>query len=221
MDVTGAFGSIPQVDKSDSKFAEAGNDAEKLRLDFLKLLTAQLEYQDPLEPLENTEFTSQMAQFSSLSEQQRSNKILEDLLSVQGVNQLNNAVSYIGKSVVTAGNRTMVENGKTSVRFNLAENAAAAIHLYDGSGRLVKSTEAQTFQSGEQSVEILDPALADGLYTFSVVIPGEDGAEKAVTTLEKGVVTGVVNGKEGVTLEMNGRQVELTEVRRVEQVSSS
>ncbi len=221
MDVTGAFGSIPQTETGAGKFTEAGADAEKLRLDFLKLLTAQLEYQDPLEPLENTEFTSQMAQFSSLSEQQRSNKILEDLLTAQGVNQLNNAVSYIGKQVVTDGNRTMVTDGKTRVHFDLPQETAAAVHLYDASGRLVKSLDSQIFQAGEQWVDIEGDTLADGLHTFSVVIPGEEGAERAVTTYEKGIVTGVVNGRDGVTLEMNGRQVELTEVRRVEQVNGS
>lgn len=220
MEVTNRYASIPQVETGNSKFAATGTDADKLRLDFLKLMTAQLEYQDPLEPLENTEFTSQMAQFTSLSEQQRSNQILEQLLGTQNINQLNNAVSYIGKSVVTDGNRAKVADGQTTIHFNMPDKGAADIHLYDASGRLVKSLETRVFEAGEQGLDISDATLANGIHTFSVVMPGGEGEAAAVGTLEKGIVTGVVNDASGVTLEMNGRRVQLAEIRRVEQAGS-
>ncbi len=69
--------------------------------DFLKLFTSQLKYQDPLKPLESTEFTAQMAQFSSLEQLFNLNSSMERLVAYQM--SLNNgfATSLIGKTVKT------------------------------------------------------------------------------------------------------------------------
>ncbi len=66
--------------------------------DFLKILTAQLNNQDPLKPLDNQEFLSQIAQFSSLQQSQQLNDKMERLLStqssVQSVGLLNKTVTF-------------------------------------------------------------------------------------------------------------------------------
>ncbi|MBI5849230.1 MAG: hypothetical protein HZB31_15005 [Nitrospirae bacterium] len=68
--------------------------------EFLKLFTNQLKYQDPLKPMESTEFTAQLAQFSSLEQLFNINKGIEQMLSFQG--SLNNGMTagFIGKTVV-------------------------------------------------------------------------------------------------------------------------
>jgi flagellar basal-body rod modification protein FlgD len=63
---------------------------------FLKLLMAQLQYQDPLEPMDNTAFLSQTAQFNALSQQEQSNTALQSLLSLQS---LTGGSDLIGKNV--------------------------------------------------------------------------------------------------------------------------
>jgi flagellar basal-body rod modification protein FlgD len=69
--------------------------------EFLKLFTNQLRYQDPLKPMDSTEFTAQLAQFSSLEQLFNLNSGVEQLLSFQS--SLNNGMvaSFIGKSVTT------------------------------------------------------------------------------------------------------------------------
>ena len=217
MEVIGPFSTVPQVDVEADRFTSTGTEAEQLKLDFLRLLTTQLQHQDPLEPLENTEFTSQMAQFTSLGEQQRSNELLEQLLRSQGVNQLNQAVSYIGKQVVISGNQTAAEEGTATVRFQLAEAANVDINLYDSAGTVVNTLNAQNFPGGEQRFVIQNPALRDGMYTFSVVTNDAGGGQTAVATFESGRVTGVTNNASGATLELNGRPVALADVHRVEE----
>ena len=69
---------------------ELGQDA------FMKLLLAQLKYQDPLTPMEDREFIAQLAQFSSLAEMQKLNKAVTEMASVQA---LANATAFIGKTV--------------------------------------------------------------------------------------------------------------------------
>lgn len=219
MEVTSTFSSVPQVDTEVGKFVDNTADADKLRLDFLKLLTAQLQYQDPLEPVENTEFTSQMAQFTGLGEQQRSNELLEKLLNVQSVSQMNQAVSYIGKQVIVSGDQTTAKEGEALVRFDMPESGVAAINLYDSSGQLVKTLSAQAFEAGEQRKIIRDPELLDGSYRFSVQV-GVGDEQVAAATQQSGLVTGVVNGDSGVTLDLDGRRVSLSDVLRVEQTNS-
>lgn len=218
MDVSSAFGSIPVENPKKSLYSNQKPDAGKLQMDFLKMLTTQLQNQDPLKPVENTEFTSQMAQFTALSEQQTSNDLLRQLLSAQTTSQVNQAVSYMGKQVVVKGDMTNAAHGQAIVRFNMPEAGAAAINIYDESGKLVKSLDAQQFKAGDQNHLIKDDTLPDGRYRFSVALLGDESST-AITTYEAGEVTGVVNdATAGVTLELNGHTVAMADVRRVEQM---
>ncbi|MEO5345167.1 MAG: hypothetical protein H7834_02165 [Magnetococcus sp. YQC-9] len=191
--------------------------AEELRTDFLKLLTAQLQYQDPLEPVQNTEFTSQMAQFTGLGEQQKSNELLAKLIAAQNVNQLNQAVSYIGKVAVVDGNQTTLTGGSGAVRFEMPSAGKATINVYDANGRVVESMPEQLFGAGSQKVSLNGSDLADGTYTFSVTMTDARGIVQSVPTLEAGVVQAVINDSTGVVLEMNGRKINIADVRQVEQ----
>ena len=64
--------------------------------DFLRILTTQLNNQDPLKPMDNTEFVAQLAQFTSLQESQQTNEKLDTLLGIQAATQ---SVGLIGRSV--------------------------------------------------------------------------------------------------------------------------
>ncbi|MCA3243864.1 MAG: hypothetical protein INF43_00975, partial [Alphaproteobacteria bacterium] len=71
---------------------------------FLKLLVAQLRNQDPLNPLDGTQFTGQIAQFSSLEQQINSNNYLKQLVAERDFGEQNLANSYLGKQVLGPGN---------------------------------------------------------------------------------------------------------------------
>ncbi|MBF0214529.1 MAG: hypothetical protein HQM00_13375 [Magnetococcales bacterium] len=217
MSTTSAYGNIPVVNNTTTQYAQNSQDADQLRLDFLKLLTAQLEYQDPLDPVENTEFTSQMAQFTGLGEQQKSNELLEQLVKAQTLGQMNQAVSYIGKTAVVEGNDMTVAAGVGTVRFEMPAKGTATINLLDENGQVVKTLSAENLEKGTQNYTIRDTSVPNGDYTFSVTTTDTAGDTVAVTTLESGVVTAVINDSSGVILEMNGRRVNLADVRQVEQ----
>jgi flagellar basal-body rod modification protein FlgD len=82
--------------------------------DFLKVLLAQLQYQDPLEPMDNTEFMAQFAQLTSLTETQQMNDKIDTLLAIQNGSQ---AIGLIGRSVEAATNTGSVVGEVTTVAF--------------------------------------------------------------------------------------------------------
>ncbi len=81
--------------------------------EFLEMFTKQLQYQDPLNPMDNTEFTAQLATFSSLEQLTNINDGIQEMIQYE--NSLNNifGVNMIGKSVTTEDGATGVITGIT------------------------------------------------------------------------------------------------------------
>ena len=77
--------------------------------DFLTLMVAQLQHQDPTKPMDNTEFVAQLAQFTNLEESQKTNKNLEELLTLQRLTQ---AGSLAGREVEFLGAEGRAETGR-------------------------------------------------------------------------------------------------------------
>jgi len=218
MEINGNYSSVPNVTEK-SIYGDTAQSADQLKVDFLKMLTAQLEYQDPMKPVENAEFTAQLAQFSSLGEQQKSNTLLAQLITAQSGNQLNQVVGYIGKQVVFDGDKTAAVNGKATARFKMEKDGDVEINLYDDNNQIVGSA-VQHFSKGDQNYQFNDESLADGNYRFTASLRDGTGGAIAAKTYESGEVTGVVNGDSGIELEVNGHTLTLANIHRVEQLTS-
>ena len=91
---------VYQADEKPESAKTGEKSVDDLQTDFLSMLTTQLQNQDPLSPMENQDFTNQMAQFTSLEQQQSSISLLEQILESQTTSQMNDAVSYIGRNVI-------------------------------------------------------------------------------------------------------------------------
>ncbi len=86
--------------------------------DFLRILVAQLNNQDSLKPLDNEQFVTQLAQFTSLQQTQNLNDKLENLLSIQGAMQ---SVGLLGRTVDVNGESGMVTGKVTALNFVAGE----------------------------------------------------------------------------------------------------
>lgn len=219
MSTTGTVSGVNTYDPDATKYAKTEQSSDEMRTDFLKMLTAQLEYQDPLEPLENTEFTAQMAQFSALGEQQKSNELLQNLVNQLSTSGINQAVSYIGRQVLLEGNKAQVTEGQGDLRFELSDAATVKVNIFDENGSMVKTIEPKRYKNGEQNVALNSPGddivLPDGTYSFK--LEAMDAPESLIMeTLEYGMVTGVTNSNSGVKLDVNGRDIDVADIRRVE-----
>lgn len=203
------------------------NSAEKTtqtmgKEDFLKLLVTQLRNQDPLQPMESTEFAAQLAQFSSVEQLTNVNSKLETMLKYE--ESLNNAqaIGLIGKTVRASGNTVTLQEGSgTELHYTLSKDASdVTINIYDKEGKLVKSQNVGGQQAGNQSY-IWDGADAagnpspPGNYRFEVKAKDAKGNDVAATTLMEGMVTGITF-KGGVAyLTINGALIPAGDVTMV------
>src|SRR5262245_5020437 len=78
---------------------------------FLRLLTTQLQNQDPLEPMDATKFTEQLVSYSQVEQQISTNDKLKSLISMTWAGIGANAVSYLDKMVVTSGTKSQLDDG--------------------------------------------------------------------------------------------------------------
>ena len=90
---------------------------------FLKILTTQLQNQNPLDPIDSSQFTDQLVQFSSVEQSIKTNKNLEQLIALSGANAFTGVVSYIGKEVTAEGAATNLKDGAASWSFSLTKDA--------------------------------------------------------------------------------------------------
>lgn len=163
---------------------------------FLTMLTVQLKNQDPLSPMDSTEFTNQLVQFSAVEQQIASNKNLENLIAVTQTNTKAQAIAYIGHTIEVAGTMVPVQDGKASFSYTLPEEARSiAVVLKDTTGKVVANLNGNT-TAGRHEVEwdgrdTNGNVVEDGPYVLSVVATKGDGSSMNVGSTVYGRVTDV------------------------------
>ncbi|HEY4135469.1 MAG TPA: flagellar hook capping FlgD N-terminal domain-containing protein [Alphaproteobacteria bacterium] len=188
--VSGASGSQPQS-QSDVSRTSLASDVES----FLQLLTTQLKYQDPLSPMDSTQFTSQLAQFATVEQGINTNSNLESLLTLTRSNQAATALSYIGKTVEATGNVNTLTDKGAEYKYTLdRQSSATTIVIRNSANQVVYSTngenEAGTYDfkwDGKDSNGNLQPA---GAYSISVTTTDGDGNSGTAPTFIAGVIDG-------------------------------
>lgn len=189
------------------------------RDDFLKLLIAQLQNQDPLSPLDNQEFAVQLATFNSLEQLLGVNEKLEGLQNKQLLTSQLNSAALIGKEVTTSGNQVSLTDGSDgTLRYQLGAPAArVVVNIQNSRAELVRQLELGSQQAGEQSVrwdgkDASGKRLSSGAYTFEVNAFDAAGKKVTVSSRVQGLVTGVsFDGAEPV-LELGQLRIPLSAV---------
>jgi flagellar basal-body rod modification protein FlgD len=189
--------------------------------EFLRLLTMQLRYQNPLEPMENTEFIAQLTEFSSLEQLQNIDTNIESQMLLTQATNNSLATSLIGKYVKSSGNSFSLGADKVgTIYFHMASDADATIKVYDSNNVLVATLVEEDLENGINLVEwdgkkSDQTACAPGVYTFEVSATDSAGASVDVTTYTCGMVEGVkfVNGN--AVLLMEGFEVNISTVLEV------
>ncbi|MDM0042934.1 flagellar hook assembly protein FlgD [Variovorax dokdonensis] len=194
---------------------------------FLKLLVTQLNNQDPLNPMENAELTSQLAQMSTVSGIEKLNETLSGLVNQTGSNQVLQAASLIGYHVLSPGSTLTTqatadgeEPAAQAFAVQLPGTASdVQIKIVDASGKTVRTIDAGTLNEGVNAItwdgkDDLGQAVPAGQYSFNVAATNGSSAVSA-TALTFAQVAAVKQGTDGgVTLELvSGKSIGLSDVR--------
>jgi len=202
-----------------------GTDSAMGRDAFLRMLMVQLQYQDPMNPMDSQQFSSQLAQFSQLEELQSMRDSLDsslstDVLLTQSItNTL--AASLIGRTVIASTPSACLEDGSADFRFNL-DGAAQQVTLsiLNESGSIVKTVTLTNLPEGDQTYtwdgqDSNGNAMPDGVYTFTVSATGSNGASVTASPFVQGRITGVRYENGMAVLLIGDLEINLSEVTEI------
>lgn len=183
---------------------------------FLKLLTAQISNQDPLEPIDSTTFVTQLAQLTQVEQAAQTNVQLENLGAKFDAMALMSGSSLLGQRVSFSTNTFVLDETGASASYQLGTNARkVTAEIYSPSGLLIRTITDLPWQAGTQH-EIAWDGLSDAGQsalrgTYKVIVRAEDDFGKPAIVslsreadiqevkLEAGVISYLVDGGEYIT----------------------
>ncbi|MBI1911756.1 MAG: hypothetical protein HYS21_07105 [Deltaproteobacteria bacterium] len=189
--------------------------------DFLKLLVAQLENQDPLEPTDNTQFVAQLAQFSSLEGITNLNTTMESATGSITSLQNYSTANLIGRNIKAEGNEFDYSGSPVNLPFTVAEDAdSLSISVYDPKGKLVNSIDLGSSKKGDYEAawdgkDFSGNPAANGRYTFSV--NAKDSVNNAVdtTTYIRGTASSVSFDSGSASLLVGGSTITQDKIKEI------
>lgn len=176
------------------------NDFDK----FLYLLTQQLQHQDPLEPMDTSDFTNQLVQYSNVEQSIKVNQNLENLISLQHATTTVGMVGYIGKEIEAAGDKLALVDGAAKFKYALTDRAdTITVKVKDKDGHVVREFVGET-AAGPHEVswdgkDAQGNQMTDGAYTIEVkAVKMNNGVPQDLT-----VYTAMIGRVNGVNTDYN------------------
>ena len=195
---------------------------------FLKMFMAQVTNQDPLNPMDNTEFTAQLATFSQLEQLIHIKEGMDKLAGMEQLVSQATAASYLGKEVTFEGDVLPVNQGHVgAVGFNLESSAQVTAMILDADGNLVTEVDLGWLEAGEQTFQwdgltSYGQPVEDGAYTVTInAVDAQGNPVEVSDQTVTGLVTGYQKDDEGkVYLLLGEAALPLDQVLAVRQSSS-
>ncbi len=159
---------------------------------FLKLLVAQLNNQDPMNPMDNAQMTSQMAQINTVSGIQQVNESIKALASQFASMQMLQGTSMIGHDVLTNGNTMTVNNGVGRASFELAGNAdKVTVQISTPGGQILDTVELGSQSRGQVNFEWNASGYTGSAAPVFKVSASQTGRPVAASSMGRDTVVGV------------------------------
>jgi flagellar basal-body rod modification protein FlgD len=186
--------------------------------DFLKLFTTQLKFQNPLEPLDNFQMATQMAQFNTVDALMKMNETMTQVAANQNSMNHLQAAGLIGKKVETQGNRLSLQQGTVSEgMYQLSRPGKVMIQVFNSQGSLVRQIDAGVKDGSRQKIgwdgkNQAGATLPDGFYTFRVLATDSQGQAVPATLYQTGKVDGISLENGSILLQVNGDRVSFSDI---------
>ena len=205
---------------------------------FLILLTQQMKNQDPLKPMDATQFTTQLVQFTQVEQQIRQNQNLEAMIVLQHSTLVSSMTSYLGKTVDTKGESVYLTGGSADISYTMPEGSAKVqITISDESGNVVRTVTLDKATDTSKGAHVYawdgktDAGVALGDGTYNVAFKALDGAGNpaksangspiTITTTSSGKVTNVAIVDGQIILTAGGRKIPLAEVNSIRETTTT
>jgi len=196
--------------------------AADLQSNFLKMLVTQMTNQDPLNPMDNSQLTSQLAQISTVSGLQTMNETMTQLLTQTAAGRAMDSAALIGKTVMVPGNALTVTDG-VSGKFGVdipTTADAVTVQVLDEKGNVVRTIDMKGQKAGVHDVEWDGKSdagnlVADGDYAFKVTATA-GGKDVSPIPLIYGKVQAISGDSTGVLVDLgDGKMANVDDVRRI------
>ncbi|MEM9169262.1 MAG: flagellar hook capping FlgD N-terminal domain-containing protein [Pseudomonadota bacterium] len=177
-----------------SSAPQTNSDAARERADedfqsFLQLLTAQLQNQDPLSPVDSTQFVEQLASFSSVEQQIETNALLEQLVNAENLSGLDAATRWVGREVDAPSSEVRYADEPVTLRIPAnGEAEPSELVVQSENGAIVRQIALRADQTSYELASTPDAPLPDGRYTVQINYLNDEGE----TTAGAPVVSGRV-----------------------------
>jgi len=183
---------------------------------FLKLLVAQMEYQDPMDPQDATQLSSQLAQYNAVEQQIQTNDLLQQLVDNSGTGSSSSSIptgagtDYLGHPVTVSDNNILYDGTAQNFDIVLDNNASDALaFIYDANGNPVRTLTLSNLGAGANNITwdgLTDSGATatQGNYTIEVSAADVSGNEVAASIQRSGMVDAVRFTSTGTELVVGG-----------------
>jgi flagellar basal-body rod modification protein FlgD len=193
--------------------------------DFLSLLTTQLQHQDPTSPMDSSQFTTELVQFSGVEQQINTNSNLTNLVSLTQAGNIAQASSMLGATVSATSTQLPLQNSKGALTFTAssAEPVTIAIsnangeNLYDASVNATAGANTWTWDGTDSSGN----TLPDGAYNVAVTSTAADGSATAVPFTVTGTASSVDSQSNNLTLNLGAVSVPFSAITSVDRPATT
>ncbi|PCI49590.1 MAG: hypothetical protein COB49_04770 [Alphaproteobacteria bacterium] len=200
------------ADQSQSKLAQ---DFDQ----FLVLLTTQLQFQDPLDPLDSNQFTDQLVSFTQVEQSITTNKNLEQLISQTKNAAMSNAVGFLGTEVTIETDRAGLRNGTAKWEYGLETNAdEVKLTVQDTTGEIIFEGTGDNKAGLHDFIWNAPADTPDGIYQLTISATTASGTEVQAAIFSKGTVEAIEILNGDVHLSVNGILTEASNIQAVKQI---
>lgn len=198
------------------------NAVDDAKTQFLTLLIAQLQNQDPMSPMDTDQMTAQMMSMGQLEQLFNLNENVTNLVNVSSTSQIANFSSMVGKSALSKGNTFQIsgaDNGTITFKLNEVPETTL-IRVFDKYGNIAREFNHDVQISGLQEVPfdglgLKGNELEDGYYTYTVEALNKEGSLVSTQTYSTGVISSIRLENGSPIFQMGNNDVSASDIEKI------